>query len=170
MKELFYFSFADLMACIEYLESSNVLRYLTHRKMTLDERIVVEQYLLANFAMKTEYYKRPQALFIYLGIDKKLAKALETFQAKKTLCELGEKEVNDSVNNLINRSLQNYYFEQIGDTLLEARREMTGIDASPADELDGRLKVKLDELIKAYNVYTDQKITIADIIHAELKS
>jgi hypothetical protein len=184
MKELIYFSFADLMASIEYHQEANSLRYATHRKMTFTERVIVEQYLLAEFAPKTEYYKRQPAHFAYWGTDKQLTKALEAFYLKNTSRELEEKEVNDSVSGLISQSMQNYYFEQIGDMILEARREMANVEAGFADEQRGRprfsfenvnasrgrRKVKLEELVKAYNAYTDEKITISEIIPAELKS
>jgi len=172
MKELFYFSFADLMARVEYHQEANSLRYATQRKMTLNERIIVEQYLLANFAQKTEYYKRQPALFVYLGTDAQLTKELDTFHLKNTLRELVEKEkdVKDSVSGLISQSMQNYYFEQIGDTILDARREIAEVTADISEERLGELKIKLAELVKAYNVYTDQKITIDEIIPSELKS
>ncbi|MGH7450063.1 MAG: hypothetical protein ACRENG_01825 [bacterium] len=172
MKELFYFSFADLMARVEYHQEANSLRYATHRKMTFSERIIVEQYLLTNFAQKTEYYKRQPALFVYLGTEAQLTKELDTFHLKNTLRELVEKEkdVKDSVSGLISQSMQNYYFEQIGDTILDARREIAEVTAGVSEEWLGGIKIKLAELVKAYNVYTNQKITIDEIIPSELKS
>jgi len=172
MKELLYFSFADLMARAEYHQEANSLRYATHRKITFDERVLVEQYLLTNFALKTEYYKRQPALFIYIGVDAQLTKDLNLFHLKNTLRSLVEKEqdVKDSVHGLINQSMQNYYFEQIGDAILAARRELAHRDAVEADERLGSLKTKMEELVKAYNVYTDQKISINEVIPSELKS
>lgn len=184
MKELFYFSFADLMARIEYHPNANSLRYATHREMTFNERVIVEQYLLADFAPKTEYYKRQPAHFAYLGTDKQLTKALEAFQLHGASRELEEKNVNDSVSGLISRSLQNYYFEQIGDTILQARRELATVEAGIAGERRsrpqpsfenmnasrGRRKMKLQELVEAYNFYADQKINVSEIIPSELKS
>ena len=187
MKELFYFSFADLMARIEYHQEANALRYATHREMTFDERVIVEHYLLTSFAVKTEYYKRPSALFYYLGADARLTKDLAALHLKNPLGAQVEKEeeVEDSVSGLINQSMQNYYFEQIGDTILEARRELANIGVGLADERRGgrprpsfenmndsrgRRKLKLKELVKAYNTYTEQKIILDEIIPTELKS
>lgn len=172
MKELLYFSFADLMARIEYNQEANSLRYTTHRKMTYGERVIVEQYLLTNIALKTDYYKRQPALFIYVGIDAQLAKELNLFHLKNSLKSLVEKEqdVKDSVNGLINHSMQNYYFEQIGDAILTARREIENFEAGPLDDRLGQLRIKMEELVKAYNAYTDQKITINEVIPSELKS
>jgi hypothetical protein len=172
MKELLYFSFADLMVRVEYHKEANSLRYATHRKITFGERVIVEQYLLTNIALKTEYYKRQPALFIYLGLDAQLVKDLNLFHLKNTLKTLVEKEkdVKASVNGLINQSMLNYYFEQIGDTILAIRRE---IENDGTARLDGRLdslKVKMEELVKAYNLYTEQKITINEVIPSELKS
>src|SRR5262245_25866760 len=183
MKELYYFCFADLMARIEYHKDSNALRYATHRKMACNERVIVEQFLLADFAPKTEYYRRQPASFVYLGIDQKLLKALETFHLRSISHKLEAREVNDSVSGLIRRSLQNYYFEQIGDEILEARREVAGGESGHPDQQgrfrfslepvhasSSRRKAKLEELVKAYNVYADQKTSIDEVVPSELKS
>ncbi|MBN1352439.1 hypothetical protein JXJ21_23780, partial [candidate division KSB1 bacterium] len=79
MKELLYFSFSDLLVRVEYSQEANSLKYSSHRDMKFGERVIVEQYLLSNFALKTEYYNRQPALFIYLGVDKKLVKDLNLF-------------------------------------------------------------------------------------------
>ena len=92
------------------------------------------------------------------------------FLQHRTQPVVDEKEINDSVCGLISRSMQNYYFEQIGETILEAHRCMANGKAGFADNWRGRGKVKLEELVKAYNVYTDQKITPAEIIPSELNS
>jgi hypothetical protein len=172
MKELFYFASTDLLARVEYRQADNSLRYATHRKMTVHERIMTEQYLLAAFAPKTEFHQRQPALFVCLGTDSRLSKALDKFHSENVLTKPGEKEkaVDDSIHDLIGRSMQNYYFEQIGDTILNARREQAGARPGAAAERRGRRKVKLEELVKAYNVYADHKITIDEIIPAELKS
>lgn len=172
MKELFYFSFADLMTRIEYHREANSLCYATHRKITFRERVIVEQFLLNTVALQTDYYKRQPALFVCLGTDPHLVKALDMFHSENAVREpvVDENEINDSVSSLISRSMQNYYFEQIGETILEARRCMANGNAGFADGRRGRGKVKLEELVKAYNVYTDQKITPAQIIPSELNS
>ena len=122
MSELFYFSFADLMVRVEYNPEANALRYASHRKMTFNERVVVEQYLLANVAQKTDYYKQAASLFVYLGLEAQLAKDLNVFHLKSTLKDLVAKEndVKASVEGLISSSMQNYYFEQIGDAIRAA--------------------------------------------------
>jgi hypothetical protein len=172
MKELLYFSFADLMARVEYHQEANSLRYVTHRKMTYGERAVVEQYILTNFALKTDYYKRQPSLFIYVGLDAQLVKELNLFHLKNTLKTLVEKEkdVKDSVNGLISQSMQNYYFEQIGDMILAARREVKEGETGCSSVRLDQLKIKMEELVRAYNDYTDQKITINEVIPTELKS
>jgi len=172
MKELLYFSFADLMARVEYHQEANSLRYATHRKMSHGERVVVEQYILTNLGPKTDYYKRLPAMFIYIGLEAQLVKELNLFHLKNTLKTLVEKEkdVKSSVEGLISQSMQNYYFEQIGDAILAARREIQNPDARRTDEQLEQLKIKLEELVKAYNAHTDQKITIHEIIPSELKS
>lgn len=172
MKELFYFSFADLIARIEYHHEANALCYATHRKITFRERVIVERFLLNTVALQTDYYKRQPALFVCLGTDLHLAKVWDKFHAENTVPEPAgyAKEIEDSIRGLIGRSMQNYYFEQIGEAILEARRNMANGKTGFADDRQGRGKVKLEELVKAYNVYTDQKITPAEIIPSELNS
>ncbi len=169
MKELFYFSFADLMARIEYHRAANALRYATHRAMSFQERMLVEQHLLASFAQKTEYFEREPALFIYLGTDEELAQTLEDFHARNSLQEFGDEEVAASVGNLISQSLERYYFERIGDALLDARHTLAAKAAGDNLLQRDRRKAKLQELVDAYNHYTGQKITLAEIVPAELK-
>lgn len=171
MKELLYFSFADLMARVEYHQDANSLRYSTHRKMSHGERVVVEQYILTNIGPKTDYYKRLPAMFVYIGLEAQLVKELNLFHLKNTLKTLVEKEkdVTSSVEGLISQSMQNYYFEQIGDTILAARRGVKNT-AGAEDGPLAPLKLKLEELIKAYNTYSEQKITIHEIVPSELKS
>ncbi|RMD93896.1 MAG: hypothetical protein D6814_15095 [Calditrichaeota bacterium] len=169
MKELLYFSFADLMVRVEFNKEANSLRYATHRKITFGERVIVEQYLLTNIALKTEYYKKQPALFIYLGIDKQLVKDLNLFHLKNTLKTLVDKEKNvkATVNNLINQSMLNFYFEKIGDTILAIRE---AIENKQSDGVLQELKQTLEDLVDAYNLYTDEKINMQRVLPSELQA
>lgn len=169
MKELLYFSFSDLLVRVEYSDEANSLKYSAHRDINFGERVIVEQYLLSNFALKTDYYNRHPALFIYLGVDKKLVKDLNLFHLKNTLKSLvnKEKEVKEQVKDLINHSMLNYYFEQIGDEILALRREVN--EECRSNQIDDSLE-KMLELIKAYNLYSDKKIKIEEVIPEELKT
>ncbi|MGH7490839.1 MAG: hypothetical protein ACREOO_00440 [bacterium] len=171
MKELFYFAPTDLLARVEYQQADNSLRYAAHRKMTVHERFMIEQYLLATFALKTEYYQRQPALLMFQGTDSRLRKALDKFHSENTLPKAGakEKDVDDSISDLIGRSMQNYYFEQIGDMILNARREQSSIKHDFAAELREQHKRELEELVRAYNLYADQEISLDEIVPFELK-
>lgn len=168
MKELLYFSFADLMVRVEYNKEANSLRYATHRKVTFGERVIVEQYLLTNIALKTEYYKKQPALFIYLGVDAQLVKDLNLFHLKNTLKTLvdKEKDVKESVNNLINQSMLSFYFEKIGDTILALRK---AIEFGEEDRGLLEYRDKLEELVEAYNLYADEKIKVEKVLPRELQ-
>jgi len=168
MKELLYFSFSDLLVRVEYSREANSLKYSSHREINIGERVIVEQYLLSNFALKTEYYNRHPAFFIYLGVDKKLVKDLNLFHLKNTLKSLvaREKEVKDKVNNLISNSMTNYYFEQIGDEIIALRKEINGA-CRPQRIVESKTKMK--ELIKAYNLYAEKRISMTEILPEELK-
>ena len=156
------------MVRVEYNKEANSLRYASHRKITFGERVIVEQYLLTNIALKTDYYKKQPALFIYLGIDKKLVKDLNLFHLKNTLKTLvdKEKDVKASVNTLINQSMLNFYFEKIGDTILAIRE---AIEQNKSDYELQRLKQMLEELVNAYNLYTEEKINMEKVLPAELQ-
>jgi len=169
MNELFYFSFADLMVRVEYNEEANSLRYSSHRKLTFDERTIVEQYLLTAVAPKTDYYRLYPALFVYLGTEKQLANDLERFHLRnrrKTLAAR-EDDVKTKVEGLIAHAMQNYYFEQIGDMILAMRQQTRqGLGRQKL----ASFKRKMEELVKAYNFYSDKKITWGDVVPAELRS
>lgn len=168
MKELLYFSFSDLMIRVEYSKDANSLKYASHREISFGERVIVEQYLLTNIALKTDYYDRHPALFIYIGVDPKLVKDLNLFHLKNTLKFLAnkEKEVQRKVDNLINQSMTNYYFEQIGDEILALRKEIE--QGYNLDRIE-QSKNKMTELIRAYNLYSDKKITFEEVVPSELR-
>lgn len=176
MKELLYFSFADLLVRVEYSKEANSLKYSSHRDISFGERVVIEQYLLSNVALKTEFYNRHPAMFIFLGKDEKLTRDLNLFHLKNTLKSLAgrEKEVNEKVGELINSSMSNYYFEQIGDTLLELRnnlKEKTEITSNGKDVVAIKeTKEKMSELIRAYNMYADKKISLQHVVPVDLKN
>lgn len=168
MNELFYFTFADLMIRVEYNADANTLRYASHRKITFDERVLVEQYLLSTVALKTDYYKKQPALFVYLGMERQLAKELSLFHLKSTLRKLAarEKNVNASVEGLISQSMSNYYFEQIGDAIVTLRREVA---QGRNHESIAPIKDKMEELVRAYNLHSNRNITITEVIPIELQ-
>lgn len=169
MKELLYFSSSDLMVQVDYKEEVNSISYHSHRELSFGERVVVEQYLLTNIAVKTDYYKKYPAMLGYSGVDSKLVKELNQFHIKNTMNDAKRKKsaVNDSVQNLIDRSLSNYYFEQIGNTLLELRK------ASQNDDTTSQIKsfaTKLKELVSAYNSHNAQCVDIDEIVPTDLRS
>ena len=83
MKELLYFSSSDLMVQVLYEKEGNSLNYFTHRKLSFGERVIVEQYLLTNIAVKTEYYKKQPANFNYGGISGQLVKRIESIPSEE---------------------------------------------------------------------------------------
>ncbi len=166
MNELFYFAFADLMVRIEYNKEANALRYASHRGMTSGERMVIEQYVLTSIAAtRTDYYKRQPSRFTYLGVETQLIKNLDNFYFRATPAK--EMDVMASVEDLINQSMQNYYFEQIGDAIVAMRQELRK-GAAPARVTSFRRK--MEELVEAYNHYAEQKISVAEVIPSELQT
>ncbi|MFQ5636411.1 MAG: hypothetical protein ACE5IR_00270 [bacterium] len=158
MKELLYFSASDLMIQVDYKSNDNSIHYFSHRQLTFGERVVVEQYLLANVAIKTEYYKKHPAILNYLGINGKLIKDLNQFHLKNTIKSLKgkEKEAEAAVQDLINEALSKYYFEQIGNVLIDLKNEK--------QQNRTFLRDQLIELIDAYNLYSDRKVPYEEVL------
>jgi len=169
MKELLYFSSSDLMVQVLYEKADNTLNYFTHRKLSFGERVIIEQYLLTNIAVKTEYYKKHPANFNYSGINNRLLKELNQFHLKNTMKTLKKKEknVDESVKDLIGGSMETYYFEKIGSTILEIRE--IAEDPFRRSELDGYGN-RLQKLIEAYNINSDKHVSVHEIVPSDLKS
>ena len=169
MIELFYFSSLGLMIKVEYVKEANALRYVSHRKMEPGEKSMAEQYIMAKVAPKTDHHLERPATLVYFGTDQHLKKRLASFHQKNDskLSLRKEKEITASVNRLINLSMRNYYTEKIGELIMSARRELKNgwhYDANPAN-----LKQQMSDLLNAYNIYADHKVTLNEIIPSELK-
>lgn len=170
MKELLYFSNLKLLIKVEYSKATNSINFISHRKLTLEEKSAVEQYILSNFAPKTEYYLRSPSLLRYVGVNVELKKEMKLLRLKKILkiMAVREQDVKEKVDELINSSLSTYYFERIGDTILEVRKQMTSDHA--VDNLTELKKAKknIEDLIAAYNNYTEKKISIDKVLPEDL--
>jgi hypothetical protein len=166
MKELLYFSSSDVMIQVIYKQEANSLDYYSHRKLTFGERVVVEQYLLNNIAVKTEYYKKHPSMLNYVGVNSDLVKELNQFHLKNTINVLKakEKEVEHSVKKLIDKSMSNYYFEQIGNAIVDIRQSLQ--DETTGDRLK-ELAMRIESLITAYNAYSDNQVHLAEIVPSE---
>lgn len=177
MKELYYFSKSDVMIQVQYSSQAQSLRYASHRQLTDDERATIEKYLLKNVVSEpmTEW---GSTSLDYLGIDYKLINSLNQFHSvkpseqsqattptKNPFKTFVNKDIDKSVDTLINTSMSNYYFEKIGNTILEARRELE----QAADEARlSEYRTMLEELVEAYNQYTIRKVEPKDVLPAEL--
>jgi hypothetical protein len=168
MKELFYFSFSKVLIRVEYQKEGNTLQYASHRDLTFGERVVVEQYVFSNFAVKTDFFNQHPATFIYLGIDKSLEKELNMFQLKNTIKSMAGKDqaIKEEIDTLVARSMTNYYFEQIGDEILSLRRNL---DHENPQQIITESREKMNELIKAFNTYSDKKVTLSEVIPGDLR-
>ena len=162
MKELFYFSQSDLMIQVQYGQASNELNYSSHREITEGERKFVEHYILTKVNSEAEGDS-----LSYMGINDELAKDLNEYHSKNNIKSLHEKheKIDGAVKGLIKESMANYYFEQIGNKLIEVKgmiEENIGVS-----ELD-REKTNLAELVYAYNIYADQKVSFEKVLPKEL--
>ena len=168
IKQLFYFSSCDLMVQASYRKYVTSIDYFSHRELSFGERVGVERYLLNNVPVKIEYYESQSAMLNYVGVDRKLVKELDQLHLKNTKNSLKAKEakVKDSVKDLINQSLSNYYFEQIGNTLLEIRRLSGSLERRMLMNVYAE---KLKELVEAYNVYAENKVSMDEVVPEELR-
>lgn len=170
MIELFYFDHSDLLIKVEYAKLGNSLSYASHREMRESERMITEQYVLGEVAPKTDYYRKYPAKFVYLGSDKRLEKRLSSFHYDNDVKSLNrhEQEITESVTNLINESMLDYYTEKIGELLISVRSELES--GRQYDAKFTALQQQLKQLLNAYNVYADHKLMLSDIIPSELKT
>ncbi len=169
MKELFYFSHSDLMIQVEPDQQTKTYQYSSHRKITFSEREIVERYLINNVVEKTEINPNNPACLCYTGIDIDLEKEFKQFQQNKTnkILSTKEKTIDNAVESLIAKSMSNYYFEQIGDTILELKKM---IRKSPTANDLTSCKQNLVELVKAYNMYSLDTIKVEDVLPKKLSS
>lgn len=167
MDELFYFPTFDLLTKIIYAQEANSLRYASHRSLNADEKKVVERYILQEVAPKTEYYKRNPSLLLYMGVDASLKKELKTYQVKDAIKNIIDRKqvIDQKVQVLISSSLSTYYFERLGDKLLDLRN-MLGYSVNP-EVLENVLK-DITTLLNAYNQNSGQQIDIESILPREV--
>lgn len=177
MKELYYFSKSDVMIQVQYSNHSGSLRYSSHRKLTEEERDTIERYLMKN-VMKDYANMNPKNPD-YIGIDYRLINSLNQFHSVKPSRDpeqstipsmnpfksLISKDIDKSVEHLIHTSMSNYYFEKIGSTILEARKE---IEANASEATVQKYRAMLQELVDAYNEYTERKVDVKMVLPREL--
>lgn len=165
LQELFYFTAFDLMIQVEYHSWTNALRYATHRRIMLEERIVLEQYLLSKVALRTDFYKKEPSLFVYLGVDRKL-------EARKQKYESGDEasiadRAQESVTAVINAAMRDYYFTRIGEALTHFRHEVRGENAK---QVIADFKHEMNELVDAYNAHSVEKLKMSEVVPQELRA
>ena len=166
--ELLYFPPNDLLVKVDFNEEANSLRYWSNRKMKEKERKTVEQFLLTDFAPKVNFYKKVPSLFIYAGVDADLSKELSLLQLDNMLKYLTQKEeqAEKSVKDVINVSMANYYFEQIGEVIISLRGEVKSMCRT---EQIRDVKIMMSELLSAYNLFTNQQLTLEDVLPEDLQ-
>lgn len=141
--DLYYFSHMDMMVKI-VLDG-----YFTHRKPSRKEKDKISDYIT---------YKL-RGVNNWIGVDENLSRELRKFKVKynKRVAQnkrRKEEKIKKVVENLIKESMTNYYFEKIGDTILEIRK-------NPSKDI---LIKKLSELLSAYNLHTNSNISLKEII------
>jgi len=161
MKELFYFSQSDLMIQVQHGKASKSLSYSSHREITEGERKFIEHYICTKVSSDVDNKN-----LSYLGINDELAKDLNEYHSKNNLKSLHEKheKIDGAVKDLIRESMANYYFEQIGKKLIEVR----GMIQSGRNAELTREKDDLAELVYAYNIYAEQKVSFEKVLPKEL--
>lgn len=167
MDELFYFPSFDLLIKIKYAKDTNSLRYSSHRIITFDERKVIDRYILHDVGPKTDFYQRSPSLLLYIGVDVSLEKELRFYRLRDTLKDVMDHKstVEKEVKEVIAKSMGNYYFERIGDELLQLRKI---IGSKNSGEKIKYSLFKINTLLEAYNYHAKQKVEIQDILPKEV--
>jgi len=167
MEKLFFFTSSDLMVRVVYDERINSLRYSSHRKLDMGEKLAVESYILINVSPDTEYCKRSPSLLVYMGVDKNLSKEYQFYQLKNTIENVivEKHEIDEQVKALIDSSMSKYYFEQIGNEILSLRKEIK----KGSEQGIQKIIYSIIELVEAYNIHSGKKIAVEDVIPEELR-
>ena len=161
MKELFYFSNSDLMIQVQNDEENNSLKYTSHREISSGERELVERYLRNNFANSVFSI----AELDYVGINKQLEKNLSQLQVKQKPSPkrppVSSKKAEKAVRSLISDAMSTYYFDKIGDKLIEMKHNPNVLENL------SKYKTELLDLVSAYNVHAVKKITLSKVLPKE---
>jgi hypothetical protein len=81
MKTLFYSSILDLLIKVKLSSQSKSILYSTHRKLSDEERAVLEENLIDNIDKNNENISNLS--FVYFGIDKSLQPILLQYKSIK---------------------------------------------------------------------------------------
>lgn len=165
--ELLYFSANDLLIRIDYDEDMNLLKYWSNRKMEAKERLKIEQHILSEFSQKTGFYEKDTSSFTYVGVESTLTKELSLLHLDNMLKYIvdREQEADKKVKEVVTLSMTRYYFEQIGEEIRSLRGELkSGCDPEHLHDV----RIKMSEMLDAYNLYTNQQLALEDILPADL--
>ncbi len=169
MNELIYFSGLDLMIKVKHAKKANTLHYVSHREMEHKEKVMAERYMKAKMISTSVRNGDRPSIFIYRGTDNRLKRKLALLHANHGVQRphRNEREITASVKSLINAAMRNYYTEKIGELIVLARNELgSGLHQEGKFAL---LQQQMNELVLAYNAYTDNKIVLEEIIPQELR-
>ncbi|MBN1996770.1 hypothetical protein JW935_04400 [candidate division KSB1 bacterium] len=168
MEELFYFKSYNLLIKAKYSAETNSLRYSTHRPISLDERKVIDRYILNDIAPHTDYYKNTPSLLMYMGVDLSLEKELRNYRLHDTIKDvlIKRNHVEKKVKKLISDSMSQYYFDRLGDELVKFRRVIEHADSE--DTIDSYL-IRIEKLLDAYNQHSGKSIDLVTILPKEAK-
>ena len=125
MKKLYYLSSFDLLLRIHFNRDSSSVRFVTHRPIRHDEKRVVEEFVLKRAREVDPGFAEPSLMF-YLGVDEKLSKDIRYYRLRGTIDKVLTKKqiIDQQVQDLIHSALSNYFFERLGEKLLELRQAL----------------------------------------------
>jgi len=162
MNQYYFFTAFKLVIRVQYASEANSIRYASHRCLEQEEKRKIEQFILQNFAPKTDYYDRMPSLFLYMGVDSNLAEKLQEVENVNLKQVVGKSDqIDKQVKTLINSSLSNYYFERIGEKLVTLRHMLK------KNEADKKIDVVLFQIVKlleAYNAVSEKQVTLESIL------
>jgi RNA-binding protein YhbY len=131
-------------------------RFTSHRKISEREKEVIEDYL------KREVFKEDDVTLVYNGVNQTLIKEYNKMYAPEptskptTMNAAKAREAQKAVNEVINKAMEAYYFEKIGDFLIQYR----DMEAGPEK---GTVLMGLYEMVQAYNKYVPKEKRINNL-------
>lgn len=169
MSKLIYFSGLNLTSRAESAKEAGSLCSASLREREPQEKESAAQQMRTKMTSKGENAAVTLSALDDLEIDSRLKDKRAVFHTQQNLRRSRKKarEINESVRELVDVSMRNYYLAKMGDCIVHARNELRR--GRQHKRSLANLKRQAKELLRAYNAHTAYKLSLEEIIPAELK-
>lgn len=168
MKDIYYFSSIDLLVRICQSQGKRIIHFTTHRPAVESELQTVEAFIAKKFDLcQANSSEDDEAVYLlYLGVEQGLQNENRYQHLQSTINKVVNKKqiIDQQVEDLINQSLSNYYFEKLGEKLIVLRRAINqNATAHHIEKMIGEIRLLLD----AYNYHAGQDLSLSQILPRE---